>query len=75
MFTIFRRTALAGGIVLLAISACKKDHNTATAPNAPAGPRPGVTAGSAFSSGDSMYFLFRDEYLSNDVILRKKCWR
>ncbi len=70
MFTIIRKTAWAVGIMLLATSACKRDNDIAMMPATPGAPRPDTTipSGTAFSSKYSMYFLFRDEYLWNDVI-------
>jgi C-terminal processing protease CtpA/Prc len=71
MYTIFRKTAWAAGIVLLTISACKRDHDAEmTPPKAPtpSAPHSDTTSSTTFSSRDSMYFLFKDEYLWNDVI-------
>ncbi len=58
MFATCRKTALGLVIALLALGACKKDHGPDVTP---------IDGGSG-SSNDSMYFIFKDEYLWNDVI-------
>ncbi|KAA2245025.1 hypothetical protein F0L74_03435 [Chitinophaga agrisoli] len=58
MFATCRKTTWALVITLLALGACKKDHGPAVEP----------IGGGSGSANDSMYFIFKDEYLWNDVI-------
>jgi len=60
MFTICRKTAWAAAICLFILGACKKDHGPDITPVTDDSGKPTVN--------DSMYFIFRDEYLWNDVI-------
>lgn len=62
MFTICRKTALIAVISLFVLGACKKDHGD------PVTPITGDGGGTSVTSKDSMYFIFKDEYLWNDVI-------
>jgi C-terminal processing protease CtpA/Prc len=62
MFTTCRKTAWLAVITLFALGACKKDHGD------PVTPITDGPSGTAVSSKDSMYFIFKDEYLWNDVI-------
>ncbi|HEU4553826.1 MAG TPA: S41 family peptidase [Chitinophaga sp.] len=65
MFATFRKTAWAAVIALYALgTACKKDHGT---PVTPITDTTG-TGGTIATVNDSMYFIFKDEYLWNDVI-------
>lgn len=61
MLTICRKTAWAAVISLFVLGACKKDHGDPVKPATDGG-------GSSVSAKDSMYFIFKDEYLWNDVI-------
>lgn len=63
MLTICRKTAWIAVISLFVLGACKKDHGDPVTPATDDGGR-----GIAVSSKDSMYFIFKDEYLWNDVI-------
>jgi C-terminal processing protease CtpA/Prc len=60
MFTTCRNTAWIAVISLFVLGACKKDHGEPV--------NPATDGGVAVSSKDSMYFIFKDEYLWNDVI-------
>jgi len=60
MFTTCRNTAWVAVISLFVLGACKKDHGEPV--------KPATDGGTAVSSQDSMYFIFKDEYLWNDVI-------
>ncbi|GAA0531425.1 S41 family peptidase [Chitinophaga japonensis] len=60
MFTICRKTAWAAAICLFILGACKKDHGPDITPITDDTGKPTVN--------DSMYFIFKDEYLWNDVI-------
>jgi len=61
MFATCRNTACTAVITLLALGACKRDHGPDVKPitDPPA---------AAVSSKDSMYFIFKDEYLWTDVV-------
>ncbi|HEY0609876.1 MAG TPA: S41 family peptidase [Chitinophaga sp.] len=63
MFTTCRKTAWIAVISLFVLGACKKDHGEPVKPATDGG-----DGGVAVSSKDSMYFIFKDEYLWNDVI-------